>query len=105
MIYDESTDKIRIGIREFVAIAKRAVSPTMPYEDEPGAIELGRLQARAIGISDDEMFVERTVTCGDESLCVFGRGFFSECGNITLACESDRISTPSKELSARMRAE
>ena len=106
MIYDESTDKIRIGIREFVAIAKRAVSPTMPYEeDEPRAVELGRLQARAIGISDDEMTVEHTVECGDESLCIFGRGFFSECGDITLACESDRISTPSKELSARMRAE
>ena len=106
MRYDEITDKIRIGVKEFVAIAKRAVSPTSPYEeDEPSAIELGRLQARAIGITDEEMTVKHTVECGEEALCIFGRGFFSECGDVTLACESDRISAPSKELSAKMRAE
>ena len=106
MIYDESTDKIKIGVKEFVAIAKRAVSPTLPYdEDEPRATELGRLQARAIGIVCEERAVEYTVSAGEESLCIFGRGFFSECGDLTLACESDRISTPSKELSARMRGE
>ena len=106
MIYDESTDKIRIGIKEFVAIAKRAVSPVLPYEeDEPDTTKLGRLQARAIGICDEERTVEYTLNTGEESLCIYGRGFFSECGDITLACESDRISTPSKELSAKMRAE
>ncbi len=107
MIYDESTDRIRIGISEFVAIAKRAVSPALPYgEDEPKTSELGRLEARAAGITDEEHEVSLDLNEGNERITVYGRGFFSEAGGVTLARLSDRVSgAPSRELIARTRGE
>ena len=107
MIYDAAADKIKIGVKEFVAIAKRAISPTLPYdENEPQRIELGRLEARAAGISCEEREIEHIIDTDDGRISIVGRAFFSEDDKIILACESDRISaTPSKELATALRAE
>lgn len=34
MRYDKDTDEISISVREFVSIARRGISPAMPYDDE-----------------------------------------------------------------------
>ena len=107
MIYDLNTDEIRIDVREFIAIARRAVSPAPSYsEDEPEVREVGKRLLASLGITAEPMPLEYKLSIGDESIAVRGDGHLGESGDLVLAALSDRVkATPSRELSARIRGE
>ena len=49
MYFDKESGKIKLGISEFVAISRRGISPTLPFdEDEPTQGEISASRARAI---------------------------------------------------------
>ena len=107
MIYDLNTDEIRIGVGEFVAIARRAVSPAPAYsEDEPERTSGDKHALSIAGVSVEPTPLEYKLTVADERVAVYGDVLISEEGEITLAAFSDRQSaTPSRELVAKLRGE
>ena len=44
MLYDKDTGKIKISLKEFIGIARRGISPTLPFdEDEPNITDTSLL--------------------------------------------------------------
>lgn len=107
MIYDLSTEKIRISVREFVAIARRAVSPSPSFsEDEPEMTAASERLIASLGISVTKIPIERDLTVGDDLISLYGDAYVDGSGELTLAAFSDRVkASPTKELSARVRGE
>ena len=70
MRYDEETKKIKIDFKEFTAIARRGISPTLPYdEDEPKLSDVSaKLLSAYLGKTSPERFYHSFEVLGYEFL-------------------------------------
>ena len=107
MIYDEASDAIKISVAEFVSIARRGVSSTLPYdEDEPQDGELGKYELRAALGDTAVRELSLSAEVDGERLLVYGKARLGADGEIVIAKLSDReAASPSKELIAKARGE
>ncbi len=107
MIYDEQSESIIISVTEFVAIARRGVSPTLPYdEDEPKDGELGKYGLRAALGDTEERELSLSTEVDGEKMLIHGKARLGKHGEIVIAKLSDRkAKSPSKELIAKARGE
>lgn len=107
MRYDSESGKIKIGLSELVAIARRGISPTLPYdEDEPMILEatVRRLSRILPDLTRDRLVYGFTDGEHDYEFATEILSYDGE--SLTLAREIEgNPEKPQKEVTAQVRGE
>ncbi|MBQ9085465.1 MAG: DEAD/DEAH box helicase family protein, partial [Clostridia bacterium] len=87
MRYESKEKRILISVKEFVSLARRGISTTLPYDDEePSICDAG--SGAKIGLNGGER-VELEYTEGGINYCLFGKADEIDRERITLVRELD----------------
>ncbi len=97
--YDRQENKIKLGVSEFVSIAKRGISPTLPYDEEEG--NAPPLSVRTLSlIRGRPIRAERLALSAklfEYDFEISGEVLFDREGEIIIAREVSEPKRPSKE--------
>ncbi len=107
MKFNAENGRIKIGCREFVGIARRGISPTLPFDDsEPSASIPSRVMLEeAVGKRFSES-VEYNFDVGEHLFTLFTTVEKNDMGELLFFCEVDsNPERPRKEYITELRAE
>lgn len=81
MRYDEKKNVIYISVKEFVSIARRGISPTVPCDDDEPNLASGKRRT----VEEETEVLKFTAEC-DPPLCICGE--VTSDGNVELTCRT-----------------